>query len=216
MFTVDNNHGTTDLHLVQLARNGDETAFGELVKRHHGRCIGLAYFMLRDRQDAEDEAQNAYWKAFRHLNQFQGEVEFSAWLSRILVNQCLMLIRDRRRARFLHLDSEVPGGGSADLPSRRPGPEGELGSRQVYEVLESEIRRIPRLLREVLVLRDLQELPMMDVARKLGITVSAAKSRLLRARTELRSRVLRHCGPSGHRGLISSAGIRPRRLNPGF
>ncbi|HEY7337471.1 MAG TPA: sigma-70 family RNA polymerase sigma factor [Bryobacteraceae bacterium] len=197
----------TDRDLVFFAKEGDGHAFGELVKRHHRFCVGLASRILRDRGDAEDETQNAYWSAFQHLNQFQGEAEFSAWLARIVVNHCLMLLRAKRRARFLHLDAGVPGStrGRIDLPSWRPDPEGEVGNRQLRQVLEKEIRRIPSLLRDVVLLRDVQELPISEVARRLGITVSAAKSRLLRARIELRQRILRHCGRSGRAGLTMPA-----------
>jgi RNA polymerase sigma-70 factor (ECF subfamily) len=208
------NHEHTDADLVESAKQGDKQAFGELVKRHHHWCVGLASGILRDRGDAEDEAQNAYWNAFQHLDQYQGDAEFSTWLARIVVNQCLMFIRTRRRARFLHLDAGIPGypSGSIDLPSWRPDPEGEMGSRQLQEVLQHEIRCIPALLRNVVLLRDVEELPIVEVADRLGISVSAAKSRLLRARIELRQRVLRHCGTSGHPSLTARATARPERL----
>jgi len=194
-----------DVELVDLARKGNKQAFGELVKRHHHRCVSLAACILRDREEAEDEVQNACWKAFEHLDQFQGESDFSIWLSRIVVNQCLMFMRARRRVHFLHLDAGIPGyqSGSIDLPCCKLDPEGEVGRRQVGEVLEREIRRIPALLRNVVLLRDVAELPIAEVADRLGITVSAAKSRLLRARLELRQRVLRHCGPSGQGSLAT-------------
>jgi RNA polymerase sigma-70 factor (ECF subfamily) len=208
------NNEHTDADLVESARQGNKQAFGELVKRHHHWCVGLASGILRDRGDAEDEAQNAYWNAFQHLDQYQGDAEFSTWLARIVVNQCLMFIRTRRRARFLHLDAGIPGypSGSIDLPSWRPDPEGEMGRRQLQEVLEREIRCIPALLRNVVLLRDVEELPIVEVADRLGISVSAAKSRLLRARIELRQRVLRHCGASGHLSLTVRASAPPERL----
>jgi RNA polymerase sigma-70 factor, ECF subfamily len=208
------NNEHTDTDLVESAKQGDKQAFGELVRRHHHWCVGLASGILRDRGDAEDEAQNAYWNAFQHLDQYQGDAEFSTWLARIVVNQCLMFIRTRRRARFLHLDAGIPGypSGSIDLPSWRPDPEGEMGSRQLQEVLQREIRCIPALLRNVVLLRDVEELPIVEVADRLGISVSAAKSRLLRARIELRQRVLRHCGASGHLSLTARASAPPERL----
>jgi RNA polymerase sigma-70 factor, ECF subfamily len=202
------------MELVSMARLGDKQAFGELIKRYHHRCVSLAGYMLRDRGDAEDEAQNAYWKAFQRLDQYQGDAEFSIWLSRIVVNQCLMFLRANRRARFLRIDAGIPGfpGGTIDLPSWRLDPEGELGNRQVHDVLNQEIRRIPPLLRNVVLLRDVEELPIAEVAERLGITVPAAKSRLLRARSELRQRVLRHCGRSGHAALMSRTTVQPQRL----
>jgi len=213
MFSTQNNE-YSDADLVESARQGDKQAFGELVQRHHHWCVGLASGILRDRGDAEDEAQNAYWNAYQHLHQFQGDAEFSTWLARIVVNQCLMFIRARRRARFLHLDAGIPGqsSGTIDLPSCGLDPEREVGSRQVREILKQEIRCIPALLRNVVLLNDVQELPIAEVANRLGISVSAAKSRLLRARIELRRRVLRHCGASGHLSLTTRAYARPERL----
>lgn len=191
--------GVEDEELVRLAQAGDNTAFAELVERHMATCKRLAVSILRDQQDAEDEVQNACWKAFEHLEQFQRDSRFSTWLSRIVVNQCLMRLRKDRRARFLYLDEGVQGEEVArlDLPDEQPTPEGRLGQEELAHVLSTEIRRIPPLLREVFVLRDVKEMPMTDVAEKLGISVAAAKSRLLRARQELRARLERHTGRLG-------------------
>jgi len=190
---------SADLQLVYLSKLGDREAFGELIHRHRRRCVNLADSILRNRGEAEEETQNACWKAFEHIDQFHGEAEFSTWLLRIVENQCLMLIRQRRRAQFVQLDDGDPEGGSAplQLPAPDADPEGDLGKREVLEVLQTEIRRIPPLLRNVILMRDVEELSMQDLAARLGITVPAAKSRLLRARAELRQRMLRHCSRTG-------------------
>jgi len=195
----------TDEALVRLAREGDQDAFGELIRRHQQRCVDLATFFLRNRGDAEDEVQNAFSKAYAHLNQYQGEAEFSTWLARIVSNQCLMLLRVRRRTRFVYLDeaSSAQEAPPVELPSCGPDPEGELAFTQMKRVLRTEIRRIPPMLRNVMLLRDIQELPMTDVAEKLGITVPAAKSRLLRARAELRLRLLKHSQKTGCHAPLS-------------
>jgi RNA polymerase sigma-70 factor (ECF subfamily) len=188
-----------DQHLVRLAREGDNEAFGELIRRHWNKCVDLATAFLRNRGDAEDEVQNAFSKAYAHLDQYHGEAEFSTWLTRIVTNQCLMFMRVKRRTRFVYLDDAVGGQEAApvELPACGPDPEGEFAFGQMKTVLSTEIRRIPPMLRNVMLLRDIQELPIGDVARQLGITIPAAKSRLLRARTELRSRLLRHAEKSG-------------------
>jgi RNA polymerase sigma-70 factor, ECF subfamily len=183
-----------DQHLVEMARHGDQQAFGVLIQRHWRKCVDLGCYFLRNRGDAEDQAQNAVMKAYEHLDQYHGEAEFATWLARIVANQCLMLLRARRRARFVYLD-EAPAEPKAvpvQLPSTDPDPEGSLAYTQLTEVLRLEVGRIPRLMRNVMLLRDIQGLPMKDVADQLGITVSAAKSRLVRARTELRSRMTGH------------------------
>ena len=87
---------SSDEVLVELSRGGDAAAFGELIRRHYTTCMKRATFMIRNRSDAEDEVQNACWKAFQRLDQYRGEGTFSAWLNRIVENQCLMRIREAR------------------------------------------------------------------------------------------------------------------------
>ncbi len=203
-----------DAQLVGLAKQGDRDAFGELILRHRRRCANLATAILRHRGEAEEETQNACWKAFKHIDQFHGQAEFSTWLLRIVENQCLMLLRHRRLAQFVHLDDIEPERGSApvQLPAPDADPEGALGKREVLRVLQSEIRSIPPLLRTVLVMRDVEELPVTDLASRLGITVAAVKSRLLRARAELRRRMLRHCTRSGSWTLMTSVAVPADRV----
>ncbi|MEO8127436.1 MAG: sigma-70 family RNA polymerase sigma factor [Bryobacteraceae bacterium] len=195
----------SDETLVKMAQSGDNAAFAELILRHQASCHKLALSILRDRSDAEDEVQNACWKAFEHIGQFQQDSKFSTWLTRIVVNQCLMRLRQLRRARFLYVDDVPPADQQAamELPDTTISPESELGQREVAIVLKHEISRIPPLLRHVFLLRDVQELPMQDVADRLGISVAAAKSRLLRARHELRLRLERHYGRLGPATLLA-------------
>ncbi len=188
-----------DDELVLLAQRGDNEASGELMERHQSACKRLAYSVLRDKQDAEDEVQNAMWKAYEHLGQFQRDAKFSTWLSRIVLNQCLMRLRKDKRARFLYLDEGVAAEEVArlDLPDEGATPEAALAQSEIGAVLKTEIRRIPPKLRDVFVMRDVEERPMPEVADKLGISIAAAKSRLLRARLELRSRMEKHTGRLG-------------------
>jgi RNA polymerase sigma-70 factor (ECF subfamily) len=194
-----------DQKLVELCQHGDNTAFAELMKRHQTAASKLAFSILRDKADAEDEVQNAFWKAYEHINQFQQDAKFSTWLTRIVVNQCLMRLRQTRRARFYFLDDAALGPDTVqlDLPDKQRSPEQELGRTEVAQVLREEIKRIPPLLRNVFMMRDVQRRPMTEVAQKLGISVAAAKSRLLRARAELRQRMKRHCGAIGEAVLLS-------------
>ncbi len=166
----------------------------------------MALSILRDLHDAEDEVQNALCKAFQHIRQFQRDARFSTWLSRIVVNQCLMKLRRRRRANFLYLDDVQIGedAGTLDLPGHGDSPEQELGKKEVAVVISLEVGRIPPLLRHVFLLREVQRLPMPEVAERLGISIPAAKSRLLRAKTELRSRLQRHQGRLGAATLLAS------------
>jgi RNA polymerase sigma-70 factor (ECF subfamily) len=183
-----------DDQLVTRSQAGEQVAFAELVRRHQPTCAKLALSILRDRADAEDEVQNALWKAYENIEQFQQQSKFSTWLTRIVVNQCLMRLRQCRRARFIFLDAAPQlDAGAFELPdTAQPNPEVLAAQQQMDKVLGQEVRRIPPLLRNVSLLRDMQELPMREVATPLGISVAAAKSRLLRARQQLRNRLDKH------------------------
>lgn len=191
--------------LVERARHGDAIAFGELIRRHHGPCLKRAMLMIRNRSDAEDEVQNACWKAFQHLEQYRGEGSFAAWLSRIVENQCLMRIREERNSRFVYLDESTESNVRIELVGQITDPEDELGWQEVVSLVRREISRIPPLLRNVMLLRDLEQMSMPDVAARLGLSVPAAKSRLMRARMELRSRIRKHCGRKGAGTLMQKA-----------
>ena len=189
-----------DEELVTRAQAGDHAAFTELLERHQTTAQKMAYGILRDRSDAEDEVQNACWKAFEHLGQFQQEAKFSTWFHRIVVNQCLMRLRQQKRSRFVYLDDVLQnedGQTRMEVAGDEISPEDALGQAELSELLEQEMRRLPVLLRKVFELREVDELSMCDVAGELGISVPAAKSRLLRARQELRRKLDRHCGRLG-------------------
>lgn len=184
----------SDHELVSMTQAGNLEAYAELIRRHQGACFKVALTILRDVSDAEDEVQNALWKGFEHIDQFQQQAMFTTWLTRIVVNQCLMRLRQMRRARFLYIDevSERKEVAAIELQDKGSSPEQQVSREELTTLLNREVHRIPPLLRSVLLLRDVERLPMLDVANKLGISVAAAKSRLLRARSELRERMAAH------------------------
>ena len=197
----------SDAGLVHLAQQGSEAAFGELVLRHGRAMLQTALSILHSREEAEDEVQNAWWKAWQNIRRFEGEARFTTWMTRIVMNQCLMHLRHERRARFVYLDQSIEGEPRPlrELRDGAEGPERELGRRQVEGLLRLEISRIPPMLRNALVLRDVNQLPMPEVAGELGISLAAAKSRLLRARHELKSRFEKYRGQVSERVCESSA-----------
>jgi len=195
--TDEANSAASEQELIELARQGDSAAFGELIDRHYNMCLKRASSLIRNPTDAEDEVQNACWKAFERLAQFRGEGTFAAWLSRIVENQCLMRIREDRQAHFLYLDQSTEANVRVELVAQVPGPEDTLGDEELENLLQKEISRIPPLLRNVMLLSDVERLPMPDVAARLGVSVPAAKSRLGRARVELRARLKKYCGRRG-------------------
>jgi RNA polymerase sigma-70 factor, ECF subfamily len=190
----------SDLQLLKLSRKGDRDAFGQLARKHYRGCVNVATSILRDRTEAEDEVQQALWKAFEHLDQYLGEAEFFTWLARIVANECRMLLRSKKRARFVYLSNghNASEDRHPELLSPASDPEYQALNCEMINVLRAEIRHVPPLFREVIQLRDVEELPMSEVAFQLGITVSAAKSRLLRARIELRKRVTLRFRPARH------------------
>ncbi len=195
----------TDEDLVALAKAGDAAAFARLIEPHRRFCISMAFSILRNQGDAEDEVQNALTKAWMHLDQFQGFGSFGGWISRIVSNQCLMRIRERQGIRMVSTDEVFQGESSCrrlEMIDQNSLPEDIVGDNEVTRIINEEIRKVPLLLREALIMRDLQRFGMRDIAAHLGISIPAAKSRLMRARHELKRRLSKHCMGSGHGTLL--------------
>ncbi len=180
-----------DDELLTLVQSGDQNAFEELMRRNSSSSMKLALSILKDRQEAEDAVQESFFNVWRAIGGFQRESKLSTWISRIVTNQCLMRLRKTRRAEFIHIDDGAADGEIAQLqlPDPNPTPESGLAHRQTAELLQQEVAKLPPILRDVLVLRDLRQVPTSEVACRLGISLAAAKARLVRARTELRNRI---------------------------
>jgi RNA polymerase sigma-70 factor, ECF subfamily len=194
--------GRPEAVLVRQAQAGDEAAFEELMHRSWDRCFRLALSILGNSDDAKDETQNAFWKAYLHVVDFAGESKFSTWVGRIVTNNCMMRIRSRRRARTISYD-KIPGAPeSFQLPDDRGAvnPEHRLANQEVMDRLRVELRRVPKILRIPLELRHLQELPLKQVAARLGVSVGATKSRLTRGHSYLRDRMKIHVNGYGKTG----------------
>ena len=198
----------SDDALVQSAKMGNTGAFAQLIERYQRFCLSKAYSILRNRGDAEDEVQIAWVQAWTHLGSYHGQGSFGAWLSRIVSNRCLMRLRKARFASMTSVDEVFDSEGSFRLEviDQRALPEQLVGDDQVLQVLKKEIRGVPLLLREVLVMRDLRQLAMRDIAAELGISIPAAKSRLMRARFDLKKRLERHHGERGCGTLLPKRG----------
>jgi RNA polymerase sigma-70 factor (ECF subfamily) len=191
--------GIDDGRLVSLTQHGSEVAFAELMRRHSRSMMQMALRILRNTEDAEDELQNAWSKAWQHIDGFAGDARFSTWMTRIVINQSLMRLRGMRRGGFVYLDAAAAAGELRDGSST---PEESVYGREISELVRREIGRIPAAWRHALMLREVDQLPMLEVAEQLGISVSAAKSRLLRARQELRRRLEKCGGTMGAETLL--------------
>jgi len=198
----------SDDALVESAKMGAPGAFAQLIERYQRFCLSKAYSILRNRDDAEDEVQSAWVKAWTHLESYHDQGSFGAWLSRIVSNQCLMRLRKARFAPMTSVDEVFDSEGSFRLEviDQRALPEQVVGDNQVLHLLNKEIRSVPPLLREVLVMRELHQLGMRDIAADLGISIPAVKSRLMRARVELKKRLEKHHGERGYGTLLQKPG----------
>jgi RNA polymerase sigma-70 factor (ECF subfamily) len=180
----------TDEMLVIRAQEHDREAFSELMQRTYCGSLKMARGILADLEEAEDQVQNAYLKAWLHIEQFQRQSKFSTWILRIVTNQCLMRLRQLRGKTFVYLDDykDEEQKRRLEIADSDRTPEEALSLRQLAEVLRNEITGLPPLLRNVLVLRDVHETSIAEVADCLGVSEFAVKSRLFRARTEVRNR----------------------------
>lgn len=169
----------------------------QLICEQHHQALAVAYSILRDCADAEDELQNAYVKAWQHLGDYQGEGSFKAWFNRIVINQCLMRLRMRKKVLTIDQVVDYEETFQLELIDQRPLPEERLGECEVTRVVDREVRLLPPLLRKVVIMRDLDQMPIKDIADSIGISIAAVKSRLTRARAELKARVRKHLGVNG-------------------
>jgi RNA polymerase sigma-70 factor (ECF subfamily) len=168
--------------VVALAREGDQAAFEELVRRTHAETYTLALRLLGNEEDARDVTQEAYLRAFRGLSRFRGDAQFNTWLYRITANCASTHLGRRARHRHDPLTEELA------VRDERVANDPELVAAQsgLRTELTDALRRLPPKLRAVVVLRDVYDLPHEAIAAELGISESAAKVRLHRARKRLR------------------------------
>ncbi len=184
-----------ELSLVQAAKKGDVSAFGELVKRYDRNVFRIALHITQNREDAEDVVQDAFLKAYENLDQFQGQSKFYTWLVRIAVNEALMKLRRRRPERMVSLDQEVQTEEDSmprEVADWSPNPEQLYNQSELRDILGKTIQGLPPSFRTVFVLRDVEGLSTEETAQALELSVPAVKSRLLRARLQLRERLNRY------------------------
>ena len=185
--------------LVAAAKEGEKQAFEELVNRYESKIFRLTRNITGNQEDAEDAMQEAFLKAYTHLQGFQGDSRFYTWLVRIAANEALMRLRKRRPGQF-SLDEPVQGDSELmprELEDWRPSPESEYAETEMHQLISDAVDKLEPDYRIVLVLRDVEELSTQDTAEALEISVAAVKSRLLRARLKLREKLNRHFRQGG-------------------
>jgi len=176
--------------LVARLQAGDQDAYEELVRTHGGRLLSVARRFVRNEADAQDIVQAAYLSAFRSLRQFEGGCQLSTWLHRIVVNTALMKLRTRRRKPEESIELLLPSfqddGHHVEQFSEWGAPADVLLEREeTRATVRACIQQLPDNYRQVLLLRDIEELPTQDVAQMLKMTPTAVKVRLHRARQAL-------------------------------
>ena len=180
----------SDESLVVAAQDGNVHAFAELRDRHFRTLLRTAYRITRNWEDAEDALQDSFLKAFTHLNGFEGRSTFSSWVTRIAINQSLMILRKRRTINLQSIDAGDDCCGSNDrceMREVREDPEHLYVRHERSELLRGAIRRLRPCLRNALELQCSQEYSLREIADALGISSAAAKSRLFHARLSLRT-----------------------------
>jgi RNA polymerase sigma-70 factor (ECF subfamily) len=183
-----------DAELVRLAQGGETRAFDELVRRYQDKVYRLSYKILRHEDDAAEALQDALLSAYRGLKNFKAESTFSTWLYRVATNAALMKYRKRRDG---HVSLERSQSDNEDaeplaLPDWSAQPLDELLDTETREVMQEGIDRLPEELRIVFVLRDVEGLSNGEVSEVLDLSIPAVKSRLHRARLQLRNRLDRY------------------------
>lgn len=177
---------TDDRRLIAECLNGRSAAFGELVRRHQDRLYHSIYRVLDNAEDAYDAVQEAFLNAYQSLNSFKGDAEFFTWLYRIAFNTAISLKRKRRAVLRLEWDQgDRPGMEPAD-ESAYSSPSSNLERSEDEAALQDALNRLSPEHRAVLVLKDLEGQKYEDIAEILAVPIGTIRSRLHRARVELR------------------------------
>jgi len=178
--------GKSDFELISEGRGGNRAAIAELLERHYVSSVCAARMILRSDEESQDAVQMAYLTAFRRLDTFRGESSFKTWITRVVVNTCLMQLRvSRRRANWVQLENLETGRGQSLLASRWPTPEESASHSEIAAACQGAVANLPRDMREAFNLYAGSGLTVKEVAAALGLTVAAAKARIFRARARL-------------------------------
>jgi RNA polymerase sigma-70 factor, ECF subfamily len=198
--------------LIQRTRDGEREAFYELIRPYERRVYAAAFAILRNEADADDCAQEAVLKAFKHIRQFRAEAKFSTWLIQIAVNEARMRRRKERAEIMEPLDKDTNEEDSyspRDFADWREIPSEVLERKEIREKLAEALGSLGQIYREVFVLRDMEQLSIDETAKALGISTASVKTRLLRARLMLRDLLAPGLGGAWSGKLSFAKGTKP-------
>jgi RNA polymerase sigma-70 factor (ECF subfamily) len=194
-------------------------ALEALMRRHNGRLFRVARAILKDDAAAEDALQDAYVQAFRRSDQFRGEAELATWLTRIVINQALMVLRKRKREPIVVPFRGLAGGHegrsddmASDVPDEKAeSPSDSMLRGEIRKVIERRIDQLPVAFRTVFVMREVEEMTVQETAECLGIPTATVRTRLFRARALLRESLERDMD-TARAGVYGFAGARCDRI----
>jgi len=184
---------------VESAQRGDTESFERIVIAYQQRIFNLAFRLLGDREEAEDLTQEVFLNVYKHLPSFRGDAQFSTWIYQVTINHCrnrFKYLKRRFHQTTESLDDPMQGGEGElerELPDEADAPEDALHRRQVQRLVHMAVQRLRPDYREIIVLRDIQELSYQEISDVLGLPEGTIKSRLHRARWELKE-LLEHLG----------------------
>ena len=169
----------TDRECVRLSQAGERNAFNQLVRRYQDRLYRFILRLVRSHEEALELTQDAFINAWQALPDWRPDAEFRTWLFRIGSNAAMDCLRRRKVVEFVAIDDDY------DAPSGAAGPEAQLQTKQRLQALEAALGRLPHDQREIVLLRDIEDMSYSEIAAVLGINEGTVKSRLARAREAL-------------------------------
>lgn len=180
----------SDVELIGKFNNGDLDAFEQLIIRYEKKIYSICFYFLKNREDAEDAAQEIILKLYKKLGSFRNEASFSTWMNYVASNTCRDYLRKRKRNKVLYLDDDIQtedGRISRELPSEESTPEERVENKELGALMQDTIAKLKEDHREILLMREYQELSYEEIAEILGISVGTVKSRIYRARKDLKA-----------------------------
>jgi RNA polymerase sigma-70 factor (ECF subfamily) len=197
--------------LLAMAQGGDGNALVELLNQYAGQAYRVAFRITNNHQDAEDVLQESHLNAYRRLSQFRGESRFSAWLLKIVARQAVTALRRRASRREVPLENVLDAEDEMVMPrydvDPREGPEMRALKSEIRRILSRAIEKLEPTCRVVLLLREIGGLSMNEIAGALGLSVSAVKARLFRARRKLHKWMLKRFGKNKPQAILAVSGF---------
>ena len=179
----------SDEQIVERALNGDPEAFGEIVRRWERRIYALCYGILGREEEARDASQETFMSAFRNLRGFRGEAKVSSWLHRIAVNQCITKQRRAKVRSEKSLEDENEKDESAFCAPTFQSPSRAAEHKQKTDAVRRAVNALPMELKQVIVMKEFEEMTFQEIADTLDLPLSTVKSRLYTALKQLRMRL---------------------------